>query len=61
VTNFLSLLSTAGIEAPKTMRAVSIGPVTSRTLRERGWEPAAEADPHDLSGLAEAVVKVLAR
>jgi uroporphyrinogen-III synthase/uroporphyrinogen III methyltransferase/synthase len=35
--------------------AVSIGPVTSRTLRELGWEPAAEADPSDIPGLIAAV------
>jgi uroporphyrinogen-III synthase len=60
VTNFLHLLREAGVTAPKTMRAISIGPVTSQTLREHGWEPAAEADPHDLNGLVEAVVRALA-
>ncbi len=59
VTNFLNLLRAAGVEAPKTMRAVSIGPITSRTMRENGWEPAAEADPHDLDGLVVAVVRAL--
>jgi uroporphyrinogen-III synthase len=60
VTNFLNLLQAAGVETPLGMRAVSIGPVTSRTLRECGWEPAAEADPHDLGGLVAAVVRALA-
>lgn len=41
--------------------AISIGPVTSQTLREHGWEPAAEADPHDISALVEAVERVLGR
>ena len=59
VTNFQNLLREAGVKAPKTMVAVSIGPITSGTLRENGWEPAAEADPHDLSGLAEAVARAL--
>jgi uroporphyrinogen-III synthase len=59
VTNFLNLLREAGIEAPTAMRAVSIGPITSRTLRENGWEPAAEAEPHDLGGLLEAVVRAV--
>jgi uroporphyrinogen-III synthase len=59
VTNFLNLLREAGVDAPKTMRAVSIGPITSKTLRENGWEPAAEADPHDLAGLTAAVVRSL--
>jgi uroporphyrinogen-III synthase len=59
VTNFLNLLREAGVEAPRGMRAVSIGPITSRTLRENGWEPAAEADPHDLPGLVEAVMRAM--
>lgn len=59
VTNFLALLAEAGLVAPKRMRAVSIGPVTSRTLRENGWEPATEADPHDLEGLVAAVAGCL--
>ncbi len=57
VTNLLALLQAAGVERPERMRAVSIGPVTSKTLREHGWEPVAEADPHDLDGLVEAVVQ----
>lgn len=57
VTNLLALLRAAGVERPEGMRAVSIGPVTSRTLRENGWEPVAEADPHDLDGLVAAVVR----
>jgi uroporphyrinogen-III synthase len=59
VTNFLALLEAAGVSVPPGMRAISIGPITSRTLRERGLEPAAEAEPHDLEGLVQAVVRVL--
>jgi uroporphyrinogen-III synthase len=39
--------------------AVSIGRVTSATLRVAGWEPAAEADPHDVPGLIAAVENLL--
>lgn len=42
------------------VKAVSIGPVTSATLRELAWEPAAEAEVSDVTGLVQAVVKVLA-
>jgi len=42
------------------VKAISIGPVTSATLRELHWEPAAEATPHDVPGLIAAVVRVLA-
>jgi len=59
VTNFLDLLGEAGVPTPKSMRAISIGPVTSQTLRDHGWNPAAEADPHDLDGLVQAVVRAL--
>jgi uroporphyrinogen-III synthase len=52
----------AGIAWPFAgVQAVSIGPITSRTLRELGWEPAVEANPSDISGLIAAVVEVLAR
>jgi uroporphyrinogen III methyltransferase/synthase len=37
-------------------RIVSIGPVTSATLRERGLEPDVEASRHDIDGLVEALV-----
>ena len=59
VTNFLRLLQEAGVSPPKSMRAISIGPITSQTLRDHGWKPAAEADPHDLNGLVEALVRAL--
>jgi uroporphyrinogen-III synthase len=38
--------------------AASIGPVTSKSLREAGWEPAIEAAPHDIAGLIQAVVRL---
>jgi len=37
--------------------AISIGPITSQTLRDLSWPPAAEADPHDIPGLIAAVVR----
>jgi uroporphyrinogen-III synthase/uroporphyrinogen III methyltransferase/synthase len=39
--------------------AISIGPVTSQTLRELGWPPSAEANPHDIPGLIAAVQRAL--
>jgi uroporphyrinogen-III synthase len=39
--------------------AISIGPITSQTLREHNWEPAAEATSFDLSGLIAAVEQFL--
>jgi uroporphyrinogen III methyltransferase/synthase len=37
-------------------RIVSIGPVTSATLREHGLDVSVEADRHDIGGLLEAIV-----
>lgn len=60
VTNFFSLLRAAGFDKPpEGVLAISIGPVTSQTLRDHGWEPAAEADPHDIPGLVAATVRAL--
>lgn len=43
------------------VRAISIGPITSRTLRAHGWEPAAEASVSDVSGLIAATTDLLTR
>ena len=39
--------------------AISIGPITSQSLRELGWPPAEEANPSDIPGLIAAVERVL--
>ncbi|HEV2135272.1 MAG TPA: uroporphyrinogen-III synthase [Terracidiphilus sp.] len=50
----------AGIEFPLAgVVAVSIGPITSDTLRGLGWEPAREANPSDVPGLIGAVKQAL--
>lgn len=41
------------------VRAVSIGPITSQTLCDLGWEPAAEASVSDIPGLITAVEQAL--
>jgi uroporphyrinogen III methyltransferase / synthase len=43
-------------EALANARAISIGPVTSETLREHGVEPAVEATEHDIDGLIAALL-----
>jgi uroporphyrinogen III methyltransferase/synthase len=35
---------------------VSIGPVTSETMREHGLEPDVEAQRHDIDGVIQAMV-----
>jgi uroporphyrinogen III methyltransferase / synthase len=46
----------AGERLSRSTRLVSIGPVTSEALRERGVEPHVEATRHDIDGLVEALV-----
>jgi len=47
----------AGLRGPFTeVAAIRLGPITSQTLRELGWPPAAEANPSDTPGLIAAVV-----
>jgi uroporphyrinogen III methyltransferase / synthase len=53
VENVLGALAPADLAA---IRAVSIGPVTTGSLRAQGVEPLVEADPHDVEGLVEAVL-----
>lgn len=57
VTHLAEVARVAGIEFPFAgVKAISIGPITSATLREHGWAPAVEAEPHDIPGLIAAVI-----
>ena len=50
----------AGLSFPfASVAAVSIGPITSATLREAGWEPSIESTRSDIPGLVDAVVTIL--
>ncbi len=51
---FLEAAGGAGLSAET--RIVSIGPVTSATLREHGLEPHVEAQRHDIEGLVDALL-----
>jgi uroporphyrinogen III methyltransferase / synthase len=52
---FLEAAGESATLSPKT-RVVSIGPVTSETLREHGIEPLVEAESHDIAGVLDALV-----
>jgi uroporphyrinogen-III synthase/uroporphyrinogen III methyltransferase/synthase len=61
VTHLKAVAETAGLAWPfPGVAAISIGPITSKTLREENWEPATEADVSDIPGLAKAVAEFLA-
>ena len=51
VENFLAL----GLPWPKGMRIASIGPITSRTVRDQGLTVDVEARRHDISGLVKGI------
>jgi uroporphyrinogen-III synthase len=58
VKNFFALYQAAGFEGiPQAVASLSIGPITSETLRDFSWEPASEAKRHDVEGLVDAVIK----
>jgi uroporphyrinogen-III synthase len=62
VTHLADAAKAAGIAFPFAgVAAISIGPITSHTLREHGWSPAAEAHPHNIPALAAAVARLLGR
>ena len=57
VENFLAL----GLPWPKGMRIASIGPITSKTVRDQGLNVDIEARRHDIEGLVRAIRELFAR
>jgi uroporphyrinogen-III synthase len=56
VTHLAAAAKQAGIAFPFAgVQAMSIGPITSATLRDMGWVPAAEATVSNIAGLIQAV------
>jgi uroporphyrinogen-III synthase len=58
--NLLSLLEVAGLDLPDRILRVSIGPITSQTLRDAGYPPHAEAKQTSVHALGLAAVEALA-
>lgn len=56
VTNFCDAIGPTSGAGPA---VISIGPVTTQTARDRGLDVKAEADPHTIEGLVEAVLATL--
>jgi uroporphyrinogen III methyltransferase/synthase len=56
VENFLAL----GLRWPQGMRIASIGPITSKTVRDHGLKVDVEARRHDIDGLVQAVRELFA-
>ncbi len=59
--NLQALCEAAGVSLPPSALRVSIGPITSQTLRELGLAPHAEAPEATVAALARTVVEALAR
>jgi len=60
VTHLAEAARAAGVGFPfSEVRAISIGLITSQTLRELGWEPDAEAAVSDIPGLVAAIESAL--
>lgn len=58
VTHLAEAAAKAGIAFPfGGVPSISIGPITSQTLREMGWPPAAQAQRSDIDGLVAAVIE----
>jgi len=57
VENFLAL----GLPWPQGMQIASIGPITSKTARDRGLKVDVEARRHDINGLVEAIRNFLVK
>ena len=58
-TNLLALLEASGTRLPQEILRISIGPITSQTLRDLNLPPHVEATEPTLPALAAAVVKSL--
>lgn len=57
VRNFFALK----LPLPSGLKFASIGPVTTRTLKECGAKPSVEAERHDVPGLVEAITRYFQR
>jgi len=58
-TNLLALLEASSLTLPQEIQRISIGPITSQTLRDLGFPPHAEAAEPNLPSLVAEVVKSL--
>jgi len=57
--NLVALLDSLGYAIPSLIALASIGPITSATLRELGYEPTLEASQPEIESLADAIAKHL--
>ena len=55
--NFTKLLGDEASAILRSLKLASIGPITSRTIRTAGWEPAVEAATYTVEGLAAAIAQ----
>ncbi len=56
-----NVVDAAGVEALRTVKIASIGPITSTTIRDCGLEIAVEAEPYTVEGLLQAILAAEAK
>jgi len=56
--NFLHLLASDAAGALQGVKLVSIGPVTSATLKQAGFDPAIEAEEYTMRGVVESIARI---
>lgn len=54
--NLLNLVGQSRSQLLYNVKLASIGPVTTRAIRESGYKEAVEADPHDVAGLVKVIL-----
>lgn len=59
--NLMALLGTEAKDLMQNLKIASIGPITTGTLRELGYEPTVQAERFDMAHLVEAIAKVAGR
>jgi uroporphyrinogen-III synthase len=57
VTNLLALLDAAGVSLPQHIPRISIGPITSQTLRDQNLPPHAESEEPTVTSLVEKIAR----
>jgi uroporphyrinogen-III synthase len=59
VTNLLALLAAAGLSLPRNIPRISIGPITSQTLRDNNLPPHAESSEPAIESIVDKIIRCI--